>query len=103
MGMMFQKGGLFTDLTVFENVAFPIREHTSLPESLIHDLALMKLHAVGLRGAQRLARTSCRAACRGAWRSRAPPRWIPTSSSTTSPSPGSTRSRSTSCATSSAR
>jgi phospholipid/cholesterol/gamma-HCH transport system ATP-binding protein len=54
MGMMFQKGGLFTDLTVFENVAFPIREHTSLPESLIHDLALMKLHAVGLRGARAL-------------------------------------------------
>ena len=55
MGMMFQKGGLFTDLTVFENVAFPIREHTSLPESLIHDLVLMKLHAVGLRGARSLA------------------------------------------------
>jgi len=54
MGMMFQKGGLFSDLTVFENVAFPIREHTSLPESLIHDLALMKLHAVGLRGARAL-------------------------------------------------
>jgi len=54
MGMMFQKGGLFTDLTVFENVAFPIREHTRLPEEIIHDLVLMKLHAVGLRGAQRL-------------------------------------------------
>ena len=54
MGMMFQKGGLFTDLTVFENVAFPIREHTSLPEALIHDLVVMKLHAVGLRGAQGL-------------------------------------------------
>jgi phospholipid/cholesterol/gamma-HCH transport system ATP-binding protein len=54
MGMMFQKGGLFSDLTVFENVAFPIREHTSLPEALIHDLVLMKLHAVGLRGAQAL-------------------------------------------------
>jgi phospholipid/cholesterol/gamma-HCH transport system ATP-binding protein len=54
IGMMFQKGGLFTDLTVFENVAFPIREHTSLPEALIHDLVLMKLHAVGLRGAQAL-------------------------------------------------
>jgi phospholipid/cholesterol/gamma-HCH transport system ATP-binding protein len=51
IGMMFQKGGLFTDLSVFENVAFPIREHTSLPEPLIHDLVLMKLHAVGLRGA----------------------------------------------------
>jgi phospholipid/cholesterol/gamma-HCH transport system ATP-binding protein len=54
MGMMFQKGGLFSDLTVYENVAFPMREHTSLPESLIHDLVLMKLHAVGLRGAQSL-------------------------------------------------
>ena len=54
MGMMFQKGGLFTDLTVFENVAFPIREHTKLPEDIVHDLVLMKLHAVGLRGAQRL-------------------------------------------------
>jgi phospholipid/cholesterol/gamma-HCH transport system ATP-binding protein len=54
MGMMFQKGGLFTGLTVFENVAFPMREHTSLPEALIHDLVLMKLHAVGLRGAQTL-------------------------------------------------
>ncbi len=54
MGMMFQKGGLFTDLSVFENVAFPIREHTRLPEDVIHDLVIMKLHAVGLRGAHRL-------------------------------------------------
>ena len=54
MGVMFQKGGLFSDLTVFENVAFPIREHTRLPEDVIHDLVLMKLHAVGLRGAQSL-------------------------------------------------
>ena len=54
MGMMFQKGGLFSDLSVFENVAFPVREHTKLPEEVIHDLALMKLHAVGLRGAQAL-------------------------------------------------
>ena len=52
MGMMFQKGGLFTDLSVFENVAFPIREHTRLPQDIIHDLVVMKLHAVGLRGAQ---------------------------------------------------
>jgi phospholipid/cholesterol/gamma-HCH transport system ATP-binding protein len=51
MGVMFQKGGLFSDLTVHENVAFPIREHTKLPESVIHDLVVMKLHAVGLRGA----------------------------------------------------
>ena len=54
MGVMFQKGGLFSDLTVFENVAFPIREHTRLPEALVHDLVLMKLHAVGLRGANAL-------------------------------------------------
>jgi len=54
MGAMFQKGGLFSDLTVFENIAFPIREHTRLPEGVIHDLVLMKLHAVGLRGAHEL-------------------------------------------------
>jgi phospholipid/cholesterol/gamma-HCH transport system ATP-binding protein len=54
MGMMFQKGGLFSDLSVFENVAFPIREHTRLPQEIIHDLVLMKLHSVGLRGAQAL-------------------------------------------------
>jgi phospholipid/cholesterol/gamma-HCH transport system ATP-binding protein len=54
MGMMFQKGGLFSDLTVFENIAFAIREHTTLPEAIIHDLVLMKLHSVGLRGAQAL-------------------------------------------------
>jgi phospholipid/cholesterol/gamma-HCH transport system ATP-binding protein len=54
MGMMFQKGGLFSDLSVFENVAFPIREHTRLPEAIVHDLVLMKLHAVGLRGAREL-------------------------------------------------
>lgn len=54
IGMMFQKGGLFSDLTVFENIAFPIREHTQLPEALLSDLVKMKLHAVGLRGAHRL-------------------------------------------------
>jgi len=54
MGMMFQKGGLFSDLTVFDNIAFPIREHTSLPADIVHDLVLMKLHAVGLRGARDL-------------------------------------------------
>ena len=54
MGMMFQKGGLFSDLSVFENVAFPIREHTRLPEEVVHDLVLMKLNAVGLRGAHAL-------------------------------------------------
>ncbi len=51
MGMLFQFGALFTDLTVFENVAFPLREHTDLPEALIRDVVLLKLHAVGLRGA----------------------------------------------------
>jgi len=54
IGMLFQFGALFTDLTVFENVAFPIREHTDLPEALIHDLVVMKLQAVGLRGAASL-------------------------------------------------
>jgi phospholipid/cholesterol/gamma-HCH transport system ATP-binding protein len=51
MGMLFQFGALFTDISVFDNVAFPLREHTDLPESMIRDLVLMKLEAVGLRGA----------------------------------------------------
>lgn len=51
MGMLFQQGALFTDLTVFDNVAFPLREHTALPEAMVRDLVLMKLHAVGLRNA----------------------------------------------------
>ena len=51
LGMLFQFGGLFTDLTVFENVAFPLREHTDLAEAMIRDIVLMKLNAVGLRGA----------------------------------------------------
>lgn len=54
MGMLFQRGALFTNLSVFENVAFPIREHTKLTESMIRDLVLMKLEAVGLRGARHL-------------------------------------------------
>lgn len=54
MGMLFQFGALFTDLSVFENVAFPLREHTRLSEPLIRDLVLMKLNAVGLRGARDL-------------------------------------------------
>ncbi len=54
MGMLFQFGALFTDLSVFDNVAFPLREHTDLPESMIRDLVLMKLNAVGLRGARNL-------------------------------------------------
>jgi phospholipid/cholesterol/gamma-HCH transport system ATP-binding protein len=51
MGMLFQFGALFTDMSVYDNVAFQMREHTDLPEALIHDLVMMKLHAVGLRGA----------------------------------------------------
>ncbi|MES2976696.1 MAG: ABC transporter ATP-binding protein [Pseudomonadota bacterium] len=54
MGMLFQFGALFTDLSVFDNVAFPLREHTDLPEPLIRDIVLMKLNAVGLRGARDL-------------------------------------------------
>jgi phospholipid/cholesterol/gamma-HCH transport system ATP-binding protein len=52
MGMLFQFGALFTDLSVFENVAFPLREHTDLSEDLIRDVVLLKLNAVGLRGAR---------------------------------------------------
>jgi phospholipid/cholesterol/gamma-HCH transport system ATP-binding protein len=52
--MLFQSGALFTDLTVFENVAFPLREHTDLPETMLRQLVLMKLQAVGLRGARDL-------------------------------------------------
>ena len=51
MGMLFQFGALFPDLSVFENVAFPLREHSNLPDKLIRDIVLMKLNAVGLRGA----------------------------------------------------
>ncbi|MDR2000396.1 MAG: ABC transporter ATP-binding protein [Zoogloeaceae bacterium] len=54
MGMLFQFGALFTDMSVYENVAFQIREHTDLPDDMIHDLVMMKLEAVGLRGVARL-------------------------------------------------
>jgi|SRR6185503_9684684 len=54
MGMMFQKSGLFTDISTFENIAFPMRERTTLPEPVIRDLVMMKLHAVGLRSAHTL-------------------------------------------------
>ncbi|MFA5625896.1 MAG: ABC transporter ATP-binding protein [Thiohalomonadaceae bacterium] len=54
IGMLFQSGALLTDLNAFENVAFPLREHTDLPESMLRDLVLMKLESVGLRGARKL-------------------------------------------------
>lgn len=54
MGMLFQFGALFTDLSVFDNVAFPLREHTRLPSAMVRDIVLMKLDAVGLRGARDL-------------------------------------------------
>lgn len=54
MGMLFQSGALFTDLNVFENVAFPLREHSSLPDELLHSTVMMKLEAVGLRGAAKM-------------------------------------------------
>ncbi|MCW9698481.1 MULTISPECIES: phospholipid ABC transporter ATP-binding protein MlaF [unclassified Avibacterium] len=54
IGMLFQSGALFTDMSTFDNVAFPIREHTTLPEQLIREMVLMKLEAVGLRGAAEL-------------------------------------------------
>lgn len=54
MGMLFQSGALFTDMTVYENVAFPIRAHTKLPEHLIRELVALKLEAVGLRGTEQL-------------------------------------------------
>ena len=54
MGVLFQSGALFTDLDVFENVAFPLRVHTKLPEEMVRDIVLMKLQAVGLRGAYEL-------------------------------------------------
>jgi phospholipid/cholesterol/gamma-HCH transport system ATP-binding protein len=54
MGVLFQSGALFTDLSCFDNVAFPLREHTELPEALIRIIVLMKLEAVGLRGARDL-------------------------------------------------
>ena len=61
MGMLFQFGALFTDMSVYDNVAFQMREHTDLPDDMIHDLVMLKLHAVGLRGAAQLM--PIRAAC----------------------------------------
>ncbi|HUS23590.1 MAG TPA: ABC transporter ATP-binding protein [Candidatus Binatia bacterium] len=59
MGMMFQHGALLTDLSVFDNVAFPLREHTRLPEAMIRDIVMLKLEAVGLRGAAALSPHEC--------------------------------------------
>jgi phospholipid/cholesterol/gamma-HCH transport system ATP-binding protein len=74
IGMLFQFGALFTDMSVFENIAFPLREHTELQEELIHDLVLMKLNAVGLRGAAQLRPAACARSgrttvCRRGWSS----------------------------------
>ena len=77
MGMLFQNGALLTDLSVYENVAFPLREHTRLPERLLRHVVLTKLQAVGLRGAARLMPAELSAAWRGASRSRARSSWIP--------------------------
>ena len=92
MGMLFQFGALFTDLSVFDNVAFPLREQTDLDEETIRDLVLMKLDAVGLRGAagwmnqwKNVIHLSCRAAWRGAWRSLARLPWTRPSSCMTNP------------------
>lgn len=54
MSMLFQSGALFTDMNVFDNVAYPLREHTQLPAPLLHSTVMMKLEAVGLRGAAKL-------------------------------------------------
>lgn len=69
MSMLFQSGALFTDMNVFDNVAYPLREHTHLPPALLHSTVMMKLEAVGLRG----LRNSCRPNSRVGWR--AAPRW----------------------------
>jgi len=67
MGMLFQFGALFTDMSVFDNVAFPLREHTALPEELIGDMVRMKLEAVGLRGAADLIWIRSRSPSSHAW------------------------------------
>lgn len=73
MGMLFQSGALFSDLSVFENVAFPLRVHTTLPEPMIRDIVLMKLEAVGLRGARELMPAELSGGMAGVWRWRV--RW----------------------------
>ena len=66
MGMLFQSGALFSDLSVYENVAFPLRAHTQLPENLIREIVLLKLEAVGLRGAVKLMPMNYRVVCNAA-------------------------------------
>jgi phospholipid/cholesterol/gamma-HCH transport system ATP-binding protein len=77
LGMLFQFGALFTDLSVFDNVAFPLREQTDLSEPMIRDIVLMKLNAVGLRGARACGSRKCRAAWRAASRWPAQSLWTP--------------------------
>lgn len=69
--MLFQSGALFTDMTVFENVAFPLRVHTDLAEEMVRDIVLMKLQAVGLRGARELMPSELSGGMAGAWPGRA--------------------------------
>jgi phospholipid/cholesterol/gamma-HCH transport system ATP-binding protein len=76
MGMLFQNGALFTDMTVFDNVAFPLREHTDLDETLIRDLVLMKLNAVGLRNAASLKPAEISGGMARRWRWHVPSRSI---------------------------
>ncbi len=85
MGMLFQFGALFTDMSVLDNVAFPLREHTRLPESMVRDIVLMKLHAVGLRGARDLMPSQISGGMARGWRWPARLRWTRSSSCTTSP------------------
>jgi phospholipid/cholesterol/gamma-HCH transport system ATP-binding protein len=93
MGVLFQSGALFTDLDVFENVAFPLRVHTDLPEEMIRDIVLLKLQAVGLRGAIELMPDELSGGMkRRVSRWRGPLRSIRRSSCTTSRSSGRTRS-----------
>ena len=90
MGMLFQFGALFADLSVYENVAFPLREHTDLSEELIRHHVLMKLNAVGLRGARDLMPSQI-SAWLGGSRWRVPSCSTPSSSCTTNPLPVWTR------------
>jgi phospholipid/cholesterol/gamma-HCH transport system ATP-binding protein len=102
MGMLFQFGALFTDMSVYGNVAFPLLEHTTLPAELIHDLVMLSSRRSGCAAPRISCRQSSPAEWRAAWRSHARSLSTPSSCSTTSPSPGSTRSPSASSCGSSA-